>query len=336
MSMIEDAKEKELVEAESVSPALSRADELEAAKAQCDHQIEIARYQAKRLSTLVEQCGLSVAISGKKYLTVDGFSVIGMLAHITHHVEWTRPWLSTEGEQIGYEARAVLKNKEGEVVSSGESSCGYDAFPCKNRVGSELQKAARSAAQTWALSRAYRNKYGFLAKMSSYESVGAEEIMYAESPVALESTGAVALAPVSTPACPKCGAIKSIIRGKAEFGGGFVCWKKKEGCGYAWSEDAPSPEKEKAANRDSGGQKNGGQLYEGTDTHEQLESLLLEHCEGDAIEMAALLETLTSWTDAKGKFHPGRRDVASISQKQAEVACQKFYSEFGQALDARD
>jgi predicted RNA-binding Zn-ribbon protein involved in translation (DUF1610 family) len=30
--------------------------------------------------------------------------------------------------------------------------------------------------------------------------------------------------------CPKCGK-ESIIRGKEEFGGGFLCWKKKDGCG---------------------------------------------------------------------------------------------------------
>lgn len=30
--------------------------------------------------------------------------------------------------------------------------------------------------------------------------------------------------------CPSCGQ-KAIIRGKAEYGGGFVCWKKMGGCG---------------------------------------------------------------------------------------------------------
>lgn len=32
-------------------------------------------------------------------------------------------------------------------------------------------------------------------------------------------------------ACPECGTLGSIIRGKPEFGGGFVCWKRKDGCG---------------------------------------------------------------------------------------------------------
>lgn len=36
--------------------------------------------------------------------------------------------------------------------------------------------------------------------------------------------------------CPKCGK-DTIIAGKEEFGGGFLCWKKKGGCGAKFSED---------------------------------------------------------------------------------------------------
>jgi hypothetical protein len=37
------------------------------------------------------------------------------------------------------------------------------------------------------------------------------------------------------PACPKCGTNKSTIRGKEEYGGGFVCFaKKNNGCGQKW------------------------------------------------------------------------------------------------------
>lgn len=36
--------------------------------------------------------------------------------------------------------------------------------------------------------------------------------------------------------CPKCGK-EAIIKGHADFGGGFVCWKKKDGCGAKFSDD---------------------------------------------------------------------------------------------------
>lgn len=36
------------------------------------------------------------------------------------------------------------------------------------------------------------------------------------------------------PACPKCGETRAVIVGKAEYGGGFVCFGKKDGCGHKW------------------------------------------------------------------------------------------------------
>lgn len=39
--------------------------------------------------------------------------------------------------------------------------------------------------------------------------------------------------------CPKCGKTSSVIAGKAEHGGGIVCWKKRnDGCGHTWATDA--------------------------------------------------------------------------------------------------
>ena len=37
--------------------------------------------------------------------------------------------------------------------------------------------------------------------------------------------------------CPKCGQ-SAIIKGKAEYGGGFICFKKKGGCGEKFKDDA--------------------------------------------------------------------------------------------------
>ena len=37
--------------------------------------------------------------------------------------------------------------------------------------------------------------------------------------------------------CPNCGA-EAIIKGKAEFGGGWLCWQKKDGCGAKWPNGA--------------------------------------------------------------------------------------------------
>lgn len=37
--------------------------------------------------------------------------------------------------------------------------------------------------------------------------------------------------------CPECGK-ETIIKGKAEFGGGWLCWQKKGGCGFKWPDGA--------------------------------------------------------------------------------------------------
>jgi hypothetical protein len=41
--------------------------------------------------------------------------------------------------------------------------------------------------------------------------------------------------------CPTCG-VAAIIKGKAEYGGGWVCFKKKGGCGAKFSDSAPEIE----------------------------------------------------------------------------------------------
>jgi hypothetical protein len=38
--------------------------------------------------------------------------------------------------------------------------------------------------------------------------------------------------------CPNCGK-ESIIKGKAEYGGGFICWQKKDGCGAKFRDNDP-------------------------------------------------------------------------------------------------
>jgi hypothetical protein len=42
------------------------------------------------------------------------------------------------------------------------------------------------------------------------------------------------------PECPACKTNKHVIKGKEEFGGGWLCWKNKGGCGEKW-QDAPPP-----------------------------------------------------------------------------------------------
>lgn len=38
------------------------------------------------------------------------------------------------------------------------------------------------------------------------------------------------------PDCPKCKVNHATIKGKEEFGGGWLCWKNKGGCGHKWQD----------------------------------------------------------------------------------------------------
>lgn len=44
--------------------------------------------------------------------------------------------------------------------------------------------------------------------------------------------------------CPACGLVGQVIKGKAEYGGGWLCWKSKGGCGAKWPEGAPEIEQQ--------------------------------------------------------------------------------------------
>src|SRR5688500_10024624 len=48
-------------------------------------------------------------------------------------------------------------------------------------------------------------------------------------------------------ACPSCGNTGAVIKGKAEYGGGWLCFLKKGGCGAKWGGE--EPEKPKRTSR---------------------------------------------------------------------------------------
>lgn len=129
------------------------------------------------------------------------------------------------------------------------------------------------------------------------------------------------------PNCPQCKNNKSVIRGQAQYGGGFVCWRKSKppGCGATWKDTPPVGDKA-SMGKVTGGGKTG--IFTETETHKKLTGLLHGHCDGDFIKMGAMLEGLTQWQSGD-KTHPGKKDVAAISEKAAQVAIDKYHQQFG-------
>jgi len=50
--------------------------------------------------------------------------------------------------------------------------------------------------------------------------------------------------------CPDCGSGASVIKGKPEYGGGYLCYKKKGGCGAKWGSEPAEEKPKRASNKD--------------------------------------------------------------------------------------
>lgn len=48
-------------------------------------------------------------------------------------------------------------------------------------------------------------------------------------------------------ACPACGVVGQIIKGKEEYGGGWLCWKKNGGCGAKWPDGSTEIESQQVS-----------------------------------------------------------------------------------------
>lgn len=137
--------------------------------------VERAAAWARALMNVVEAGGYAIAIGQKKYLTVEGWQVVGMFAQ-AHAVPLApTPEYGTNGDIVGYNCVAQLW-QHGIVVGQGMAFCGLDAFASAGRRGSDRNKAAISCAQTWAVSKAYRNRFSFVAKLGGLEPTPYEEM----------------------------------------------------------------------------------------------------------------------------------------------------------------
>ena len=137
-------------------------------------QIAVMEEWASCLMDVVEQKRLYQNIQGKKYLLAEAWEIILSFAHTGSIPEWVRE-VHEDGVIVGYEAKMLL-TKNGETVGGAIMSCGLDEFPCRGKEGQAKAKAAKSAAQTWAMSKAARLKYSLVPILAGYEPTPAEEM----------------------------------------------------------------------------------------------------------------------------------------------------------------
>jgi hypothetical protein len=75
----------------------------------------------------------------------------------------------------------------------------------------------------------YARRYGLLSMLAIASSDEDDDAEAARG-------GAHEMPSQGSRACPVCAVVGSIIKGKAEYGGGWLCWKNKGGCGTKWPE----------------------------------------------------------------------------------------------------
>lgn len=150
---------------------------------------------SQSLADAVLKNGWFTPMGDKKYLEVEAWQFIGMVIGINSDIEYTNPITDDSGSVVAYESKAVLY-QHGVPFSSGIMECGMNSFPTRGKNGRDKDKAAQSASQTWAISKAYRNRLGYLAKMAGYEATPADEMRWDGN------TQIQGAAPVATPPPP--------------------------------------------------------------------------------------------------------------------------------------
>jgi hypothetical protein len=99
-------------------------------------------------------------------------TLIGNMTGHTVKVEWCRPVPEEWGIGKGWEARAVVINREGREVAGAESMC----LRSERAWSKRDEFAVRSMAQTRASGKALRLALGYIVTLAGWEALPAEEI----------------------------------------------------------------------------------------------------------------------------------------------------------------
>lgn len=149
----------DLVQADAASPTLFRTDD----------PVEVlsrATEVADALAPAIEQRKLFANISGKKHITVEGWTTLGAMLGVTAVCEWTRKL------DDGWEARVEARTLDGRVIGAAEAQC----TRAEKMWARRDDYALRSMAQTRATSKALGSVLRFVVTLAGYSGTPAEEV----------------------------------------------------------------------------------------------------------------------------------------------------------------
>lgn len=124
---------------------------------------------ASELANVIKKQNLSVSISGRDFVRVEGWSTLGaMLGILPREV----PESVIRHEDGTYEATVeLIRTTDGAVIGRGSAICGMDEL-----WGKRKEFARRSMAITRATGKAYRLGFSWIMTLAGYEPTPAEEM----------------------------------------------------------------------------------------------------------------------------------------------------------------
>ena len=145
-------------------------------------------------------------ISGKDYLTFESWQLIARFNQC--HVELENeilPIYGADGQIVAYGAYViVIDDYTGTRRARAYAECGLTSFVTQGKVNHDKVRAAQSAAQTWAGSKACRMVFSYVAVLAGYEATTSEEMYipldYKPAEQISSASGVPIAASVSTPA----------------------------------------------------------------------------------------------------------------------------------------
>ena len=172
-----------------------------------------AQRAAAALRDVLASKAKKIIINGEQYLEFEDWSTCASFYNIAAGSDDAVP-CEVEGVKGAKAVAYAIRTDTGLRISSAVAYCLRDEENWEEKPWFQLA----SMAQTRACAKALRNVLSRVVVLAGARATPAEEMMDGAS-----------RADVKT--CPACGKA-AIIKGKAEFGGGWVCFKKKGGCGW--------------------------------------------------------------------------------------------------------
>lgn len=140
--------------------------------AEARKQLEFASGIAEMLMTYLDSKKNALTISGKRYLEFEDWQFIATFFRCTTEIVWTKPLITEKGQNVGYEARAIVTDITGRKIAAAEASCTIKEKRWKDRDSFQL----KSMSQTRASAKALRNVFSWVVAMKGLATTPAEEM----------------------------------------------------------------------------------------------------------------------------------------------------------------